>query len=136
MVVTQRMAVNKLQQFESYDLMRTLLILLTFAFASQSTATEIIMACDSYTFKYTKRIWSGAKIQYRIDSTSWKNYCSSKDNHLYVSGLKVTCDTRHILPDNPFFGLETVDFNEGRFRIEPNTTALSKQYYRCSFLKK
>ena len=116
--------------------MRTILTAFLMILATQSGAKEIIMACDSYTFKYQKNFWSKAKVQYRIDSAEWKQYCNSKKDHLYVSGLKVTCDNRHVLPDNPFFGLATVDFDKGTYRFDGNTTLYPNEFKRCKFLKK
>ena len=115
--------------------MRAILTAFLMILATQSGAKEIIMACDSYTFKYQKNFWSKAKVQYRIDSAEWKQYCNINKYHLYVSGLKVTCDNRHVLPDNIFFGLEIVDFDKGTYRFDGNSTQL-KQFKRCEFLKK
>ena len=116
--------------------MRTILTAFLMILATQSGAKEIIMACDAYTFKYQKKIWSKARIQYRLNSAEWKQYCNGEKDHLYVSGLKVTCDNRHVLPDNPFFGLETVHFDEGKYSYDPNTSLLLKEFTPCKFLKK
>lgn len=102
--------------------------------ASQAGALEVIMACGSHTYKYTKFIWNAAKVERRYQSLVWQDFCDDQNEILYFSDLKATCDSRHT--DSIFPGLVILDFKRGSHVFRMNEFEDAPFITNCTILKK
>jgi hypothetical protein len=71
--------------------------------------------------------------QYRPFCTSDKEPYKSKAK-LYFNDLTVTCDDRRVDPNNGFFGLAILKFDEYQYEFKSNTN-LYHIFKRCDVLK-